>query len=141
MKALTVCQPYARLITIGAKRVENRTWYTPFRGALLIHAGKSRDWLDGDEEGRYAADPLEFGFIVGRCRVVHCLGTSGIEINARTSAFYQALLSPAHREHVNGPWCLVLDSIVRFAEPLPWRGAQGLFDVPDDVVARLAVRS
>ena len=53
MIALTVCQPYASLI-VGwpgiavedVKRVENRGWRTSYRGPLLIHAGKSTDYLD-----------------------------------------------------------------------------------------------
>src|SRR3546814_4442712 len=45
MKALTICQPYAELILLGLKRVENRSKPTRHRGPLLIHAGKSRDWL------------------------------------------------------------------------------------------------
>ncbi len=47
MKALTICQPYAELIMRGVKRVENRTWATRYKGALLIHAGKSREWYQG----------------------------------------------------------------------------------------------
>lgn len=51
MKALTICQPYAALICLPStdwrhKRVENRKWFTSYRGPLLIHAGKSRDWLE-----------------------------------------------------------------------------------------------
>jgi hypothetical protein len=40
MKAITVRQPWAELIASGAKRVENRTWRTRYRGPLLIHAAK-----------------------------------------------------------------------------------------------------
>jgi hypothetical protein len=41
--ALTVQQPWAYAITVGAKTVENRTWTTRYRGPLLIHAGKTVD--------------------------------------------------------------------------------------------------
>jgi hypothetical protein len=39
MKALTITQPYATLIAIGAKRIETRGWPTQYRGPLAIHAG------------------------------------------------------------------------------------------------------
>lgn len=38
MKALTLWQPWASLIAIGAKTVETRSWSTPYRGPLAIHA-------------------------------------------------------------------------------------------------------
>lgn len=40
MRTLTVKQPWASLIVMGIKDVENRTWTTPYRGRILIHAGK-----------------------------------------------------------------------------------------------------
>jgi len=39
MKALTLYQPHAFLIGIGAKRYETRSWKTNYRGLLAIHAG------------------------------------------------------------------------------------------------------
>lgn len=40
MKALTLTQPWATLVAIGAKRIETRSWSTSYRGdLLLIHAG------------------------------------------------------------------------------------------------------
>jgi hypothetical protein len=41
MKALTLTQPYATLVAIGAKRIETRSWSTRYRGPLAIHAAKS----------------------------------------------------------------------------------------------------
>ncbi len=38
MKALTLWQPWATLVAIGAKRVETRSWSTSYRGPLAIHA-------------------------------------------------------------------------------------------------------
>ncbi len=43
MRALSVRQPHANRIAAGAKRVELRTWATPYRGDLLICAGKQID--------------------------------------------------------------------------------------------------
>ena len=44
-KDVTVClsvrQPWAWLLCAGLKDLENRTWHTPFRGRVLIHAGKA----------------------------------------------------------------------------------------------------
>ena len=41
MKALSILQPFATLIRIGAKQYESRSWSTSYRGPLLIHASKS----------------------------------------------------------------------------------------------------
>lgn len=42
LSALTVLQPWASLIRIGAKRFETRGWETKHRGPLAIHAGAKR---------------------------------------------------------------------------------------------------
>lgn len=38
MKALSIRQPWAWLIVNGFKDIENRSWDTKYRGAVLIHA-------------------------------------------------------------------------------------------------------
>jgi len=40
MKALTLHQPWASLIALGAKTIETRSWSTTYRGPLAIHAGR-----------------------------------------------------------------------------------------------------
>jgi hypothetical protein len=40
MKVITLTQPWATLIAIGAKRIETRSWATSYRGPLAIHAAK-----------------------------------------------------------------------------------------------------
>jgi hypothetical protein len=40
VKALTLTQPWATLVAIGAKRIETRSWNTYYRGSLAIHASK-----------------------------------------------------------------------------------------------------
>lgn len=41
--ALTIKQPWASLIVMGRKDIENRSWPTKFRGSVLIHASKKKD--------------------------------------------------------------------------------------------------
>ena len=40
MKALSLTQPWASLVAIGAKRIETRSWSTSYRGRVAIHASK-----------------------------------------------------------------------------------------------------
>ena len=51
IRALTVKRPWSGLIAHHEKRIENRSWPTPYRGTLLIHAGQgwdgaARTWFD-----------------------------------------------------------------------------------------------
>lgn len=132
MKTLTICQPYPRLILILEKPVENRTWPISYRGPLLIHAGKSRDWMDDDDEKDAidAGDPLVFGAILGRCNLVACLRVEEIEAG-KHDARYPQLIS---RAHCFGPWCWVLEDVQRFDTPLFCNGKQGLWDFPDSLL-------
>lgn len=47
MLALSIRQPWASLIAMGAKTVEVRSWSTPHRGPLLIHASGRDCECDG----------------------------------------------------------------------------------------------
>lgn len=40
MKVLSLTQPWASLVALGAKRIETRSWTTKYRGPLAIHASK-----------------------------------------------------------------------------------------------------
>jgi len=132
MKAITICQPYPRLIMIGEKPVENRTWSTRHRGPLAIHAGKSLHWLSAEDEMDAAAsgDSLVFGAIVATCTLAECVRIEDLNSGMLDERFPQLV----SRAHCFGPWCWVLTDVRRLASPVPWRGAQGLFDVPDEVV-------
>lgn len=46
MKAITILQPWASLIACGAKQIETRSWATKYRGPIVIHAGKGRQYRD-----------------------------------------------------------------------------------------------
>lgn len=46
MRCISLHQPWASLIALGAKRIETRSWDTSYRGPLAIHAAKKRFGLD-----------------------------------------------------------------------------------------------
>ena len=46
MKALTLHQPWASLIAVGAKTIETRSWSTKYRGPIAIHAGRREPFTD-----------------------------------------------------------------------------------------------
>ena len=118
MKALTVCQPYAHLIAIGEKRVENRTWSTRYRGPILIHAGKSRNYMGPDDESLYP--DMAFGAFVAVSSLVACMPYRNIISFARRNPQYQWL---SDHEHAEGPVCWVLGEIFRLLTPAAIRCA------------------
>ncbi len=46
--ALSVRQPWAWLIAQGYKDIENRNWWTKFRGRFLIHASMAMSYDEYD---------------------------------------------------------------------------------------------
>lgn len=145
MKALTICQPYAHLICLPdnddrAKRVENRTWATNYRGRLLIHAGKSRLWLgDCAEEYDLQIDDMTFGAIIGICNLAACVS---VNVGPNNSLFNDPSAQrrwpwlTTHR-HVEGPFCFVLTECRRLAKPIPFSGKQGIFNTPNVIDVRI----
>jgi len=139
MRALTICQPYAELIMRGEKRVENRKWPTSYRGALLIHAGKNREWLELDETEKFDESyniplaEMDFGKIVGVVQLRGC-------IHLQRGGRFDPLIIEAwpwldDHEHAEGPVCFILEDAFRFSQPIPYRGLPGLFDIPAGIVA------
>ena len=64
MKALTVKQPYAHLICSEIKDIENRSWYTNYRGSILIHAGKTIVRPKFEVPGQASTKEIEFASAV-----------------------------------------------------------------------------
>ena len=128
MRAITILQPYAHLIVTGEKRVENRKWLTTYRGPIAIHAGKSHEWLEGDE----VETDMAFGAIVGTATLVDCIEIERIRLCEL--AIVNRFPWITQHEHAEGPFCFVLEN-VRRCVPIPFKGAQGLFFVPDSVLS------
>jgi hypothetical protein len=150
MRALTLCQPHATLVALGAKRYETRGWPTKHRGPLAIHAGKNlapvggrrglralcgrepfRSVLFGD--GPYAdPDDLPRGEVLCVVDLVACLPTFALRYGyARPLG--RALALGDHEfdfgDYSQGRWAWGLANIRVLPEPVPARGHQGLWRV------------
>jgi len=134
MKALSIRQPWASLIVLGLKDIENRTWATRQRGTVLVHASKGMTREEHEDaiefaveairaDPRYAGgtktrtlrelgfafDDLPRGGIVGQVDIVDCVS------------------------HSASPWYMgAVGFVLANAMPLPFRplkGALGFFEV------------
>jgi len=143
MKALSIRQPWAWLICAGVpvmesvdigegrtsvrysgkafiKDIENRSWGTDFRGRIYVHAGQrwDKDALDWLMEQGFApmtclmlySARVPRGALVGEVDIVDCVTES-------KSLWF------------TGPYGLVLANSKVYAEPIPYKGRQGLFEV------------
>lgn len=131
IKALTVSQPYASLIASGEKWVENRTWYTDYRGQLAIHAGKTTQYLTEAELAEYPTGSVLCCVDLVACVYVREVeGVATISSESRT-ALVEAGVNPEQfleHDHTEGPHCLVLRNLRQFREPVEARGKPGLWD-------------
>lgn len=168
IKALTLTQPWATLVAIGAKKIETRSWATSYRGPLLIHAaagyGKGgmrahkelcgtepfrsvlnetlRRWHEGCRDLRDMAERpfMPLGAIVAVCRLVACVPTTAVEDgffggprSIETGVVRLWKLTDQERafgDYSPGRWAWLLTDIRAMSEPIPCKGALGLWE-PD----------
>jgi hypothetical protein len=124
IKILSVRHAWAHAIIHGApagdfKDIENRTYRTRHRGALLIHASLKRS-ESGPKLSAAAEASLKFGGIIGIVRVADCVEKS-------SSKWFE------------GPFGWVLTD----PEPLtfvPWRGQQSMFNAPQKLIETIGER-
>lgn len=132
MKALTISQPWADIIASGVKWVENRTWRTDYRGPLAIHAGKHSRYLTDGELRRHPT-----GCVIAIADLVACLPIEGLRqapLAARIDK--HTVLEILNHEYTEGPWCWLLDGVRRI-QPVPAKGAQGLWNWEPGIVVEL----
>jgi len=62
MKAITIMQPFATLITIGEKHFKTVNWKTDYRGDLLIHAGKGKKYTYLEDKEPFKSILEHYGY-------------------------------------------------------------------------------
>lgn len=167
MKALTLTQPWASLVAIGAKHIETRSWATSYRGPLAIHAGKGLGPVGGraglfdlafsDPDGFFYSalkaanvfciDDLPRGAIVATCELVDCqmIGVLPDETPAYMAydewpPVLQAVQEPERSfgDYTPGCFAWLLSNIRALPEPIPCKGALSLWE--PDTLTQLAIK-
>lgn len=149
MKALTLWEPWASFMAFGYKTFETRHWKTNYRGPLAIHAAKTKKHVWDTKLMLSSAGvipsmfsegpkgfPLEdheypFGKIVAVVDLVDCITTHSMLMPALSA---QEL---ALGNYNNGRYAWITENLRKLETPIPCRGFQGLWNVPDEVVARI----
>ena len=147
MKAISLWQPWAKLVAVGAKTIETRGWSTSYRGPLAIHAAKTWNselnalrlsepfWPALQKGGWERFNELPRGGVVATCRLAACLYISANGMGPSTG--YVRLPGEPERSFGNyapGRYAWMLEDVVALPAMVPFRGAQGFFDVPDDLL-------
>ena len=140
MKALTFMQPWATLVAIGAKRIETRSWFTRYRGPLVIHAAKgfpkwAREFTVEPvcyeavhQFHRPKSFPLgsyPLGAVLATCRLIDCVPTE------RMAGIWWRSLTKQERafgDYDPGRYAWILDNVQQLAQPIPAKGALGLWE-------------
>jgi hypothetical protein len=135
---LSVSRPWTELILRHGKTVENRSWGTSYRGPVLIHAAKSWDPRAADFADERGVPDLVQLREPGLCPT----GIVGLVTLVRICT-RQA--RPVSIESCDcGPWAVPGQHHWRLAdprpllEPIPARGAMGLWAPPEHVLVDLA---
>jgi hypothetical protein len=134
MKAISLWQPWASAIALGIKSFETRSWSTSYRGPLVIHAAER--WSTDQRRfaeveiamGRLPAN-LPLGCLIAVVDIVTVYATE--EAGPMISA-----IERLYGDYSPGRFAWQLANVRPLAEPIPWRGALGLFEVPDVILTR-----
>jgi len=162
MKILTLTQPWATLVAIGAKKIETRSRSTNYRGPIAIHAaaglgpvgGLAGLWaLCSTEPFRSALRPhVEFpgdlprGAIVAVANLVRIVESlmfdrvGDISWTGPDGTPYHYTLTDQERafgDYSSGRYAWLLSDVRPLRTPLPYRGSQGLRPLPAEAVAQI----
>jgi hypothetical protein len=131
-KAITLWQPWATLVAIGAKEYETRSWATSHRGVLAIHAAKTNQHIQvarNSEPMRQAlldagfssTLQLPLGKVVALVQLVDCFPVEHI---------WHSLEEPesSFGDFSAGRFAWELRLIQRYDPPIVARGRQGLWN-------------
>lgn len=132
MKVLSVRQPWAALLVMGIKDVENRTRRTNFRGRILIHASAAKctgalaDYLNleqlavfAGQHGNIPKDQWDKSVVSG------CI-IGSVEI-------YDCVKNDSSIWAENQVWNWKVRNPVAFKKPIPAKGMLGLWEYDGNI--------
>ncbi len=148
MKVLSLLQPWATLVVIGAKQVETRSWSTAYRGPLLIHASKGKAGEIFAHEPpfkKYIPDfkQLPFGYIIGKAILTDVIriGT-GFLLNTSNEMLDKLTMEEkAFGDYTPGRFAWLFEKPVAFKTPIGARGSLTLWEFDENLIEENLSRS
>ena len=135
-RAISLLQPWATLVVVGAKCVETRPWRTTSRGLLGVHASKG---FSRQQAALCLSEPfcsvlaaagfggpgdLPLGALLGSVSVTDCVPTDTPSLEAISDQ------ERAFGDYSPGRWAWLLEGACEWEE-VPCKGALSLWRVPD----------
>jgi hypothetical protein len=129
MKALTVWQPWASFLASGEKEYETRGYSIQYRGLLVIHAA-ARPPREGEFIYPYRNGPdfskkFPLSALLGIVEVIESLPVKGLVISNKERSL---------GDYSPGRFAWRMRVVKKFEEPIPYKGAQGLWNLPLSVL-------
>lgn len=132
MMAISLWQPWANLWIDGIKTFETRHWSTNHRGPLAVHAAQRLvtdidDQLAAilvDQYGANWSSTLPRGALLGYGSRLECHHVERLGLRLTRQEAAQGNFSA-------GRYAWELHDKTKLARPIPYKGRQGLFRVPD----------
>jgi hypothetical protein len=127
MKGITLTQPWASLVALGAKKIETRPWSTRYRGSVAIHAATGfpkwaqeccHEALFQRHLGRNEASQFYVGDLIRSLPVGAVIAVAEIAACLPTDSG-RLLMSAASLEFRNGRWRGDVSTIVDYVKPQP----------------------
>jgi activating signal cointegrator 1 len=140
VKTLSLTQPWASLIIVGAKKVETRSWRTSYTGPLAIHASKgfpvwARETLLHDPDfyealrGHGTHETLD-GIITDRLPLGAVIGYVNLMGCRRTEDVWRQLPEEETKfgDYSPGRFAWFLSNPVARSRPITAKGSLGLWE-------------
>lgn len=156
VKCISLWQPWATLMALGHKRIETRSWSTPYRGPLVIHAAKTLqgfadlfEEVDKDEgrlpfpfdaafrdSGYSQVKDVPLGAAVCVVDLIDCVKTDDLYDNL---PFWRdfGVWEESFGNYERGRYAWITQEVKRFPTPIPLCGRQGLWSEWFDINSAL----
>jgi hypothetical protein len=145
--AISLWQPWASLIALLEKRIETRSWSTPYRGWIAIHATKKtppearrlfgefpfRDSLRNHPGRTLLSSPpiampdLPEGAVVAMACLINCVKVQSSHHAVTLCHRYGAVFDPDYGDYTPGRYAWVLTQISAVWPAIPASGGRGIW--------------
>lgn len=131
MKVISLQEPYATFIAKGYKLIETRSWQTNYRGEILIHASKSKNFLNKIKNPEVLnllnKVNLNYGKIICKAELVDCI--------EMTESFIEEIKNNNKEEYLlgvyeKGRYAWILRNVQLLDRPIEANGKLNIWEYP-----------